>query len=286
MISDAWELYNIAVLSTCSKQSQITERGRWKNHISSLIRGKKVKEINSYDLLIIRNKLEKKGLSPQSVKHCLSLIRRIINRYIEWKRLEITPLNFRGVMPKFDNRSIRYLTKSEYTRLLHYLSEVEKTENWRKITIFAVNTGLRRGEIANLKLSDINLREKFLLVRNTKSKRNRVIPLNNVLLELLSNLPTPCSDYVFTLKNPKKFSKAVKESGLNDNITDRINKVVFHTLRHTFASWLVQAGVPLPVVSELLGHSDIHVTMRYSHLAPSQHRYAIDLISQKIREIK
>ncbi|WP_408936570.1 tyrosine-type recombinase/integrase, partial [Desulfobulbus sp.] len=77
------------------------------------------------------------------------------------------------------------------------------------------------------------------------------------------------------------FRKAVQESGLNDGITDSRQKVVFHTLRHTFASWLVQAGFPIALVSQLLGHSNINVTMRYAHLAPSQAREAVSLIDRQ-----
>jgi integrase len=70
------------------------------------------------------------------------------------------------------------------------------------------------------------------------------------------------------------FSKAVNDLGLNDGITDRRQKVVFHSLRHTFASWLVQMGKPLYTVSQLLGHSDVKMTMRYAHLAPDTQRAA------------
>ncbi len=286
MLADAWELYNLAVLSNCGKHSQATERGRWKKHIKPFLGTKKVKDISSYDLLIIRNKLENKGLSPQTVKHCLSLIRRIIYKYVEWKKLDILTPSFRGVMPKFDNRSVRYLTKSEFIRLSQHLSKIEENENWKHIAIFAVNTGLRRSEIFNIKVSDVNFHDRFLFVRDTKSKTNRTIPLNDIVIDLLSNIPIPDNAYIFIKKNPKIFSRAVKESGLNNNITDRRNKVVFHTLRHTFASWLVQEGVPLSVVSELLGHSNINQTMRYAHLAPSQHRSAVDLIRQKLGHSK
>ena len=82
------------------------------------------------------------------------------------------------------------------------------------------------------------------------------IKLNDKTLLLFKN----CS--------PKTFSRIVEKSGLNDGVTDRIHKVVFHTLRHTFASWLIQKGVALEVVSTLLGHSSLQMTMRYAHLDP------------------
>jgi site-specific recombinase XerD len=69
---------------------------------------------------------------------------------------------------------------------------------------------------------------------------------------------------------------------LNDGIIDPRHKAVFHTLRHTFASWLVQSGFPIALVSQMLGHSSINVTMRYAHLAPSQEHQAVEFIGKKL----
>ncbi len=87
---------------------------------------------------------------------------------------------------------------------------------------------------------------------------------------------------IFQNKNPRLFSRAIKESGVNDNIKDTRDKVVFHTFRHTFASWLVQKGTPLPLVGQILGHSSINVTMRYVHLSQPQAHEAVNLISNRI----
>jgi integrase len=67
----------------------------------------------------------------------------------------------------------------------------------------------------------------------------------------------------------------VADLGLNAGIKDPRQKVVFYTLRHTFASWLVQKGVPLYNVSQLMGHSDLQMTKRYAHLAPENQKAAI-----------
>ena len=61
----------------------------------------------------------------------------------------------------------------------------------------------------------------------------------------------------------------VAELGLNDGVTDRLQKVVFHTCRHTCASWLAQVGIPLYQIKEIMGHSTIAITERYSHLCPT-----------------
>ena len=71
------------------------------------------------------------------------------------------------------------------------------------------------------------------------------------------------------------FDRAVVKLGLNNGVTDRLNKVVPHTLRHTFASWLAQQGETLLTIKELMGHKNIEMTMRYSHLCPDQKRSAV-----------
>lgn len=90
---------------------------------------------------------------------------------------------------------------------------------------------------------------------------------------------------IFIDKNPKIFRKAIEKTGLNEGITDQRNKIVFHTFRHTFASWIVQMGTPLPVVSQLLGHSNLQMTMRYAHLSPSQTHAAVNIISEKLNKL-
>jgi site-specific recombinase XerD len=80
------------------------------------------------------------------------------------------------------------------------------------------------------------------------------------------------------------FARAVERLGFNDGVTDRRQKVVFHTLRHTYASWLVMSGVDLYTVQRLMGHSTISMTERYSHLAPDHLKKAISIFEKSIRE--
>ena len=95
------------------------------------------------------------------------------------------------------------------------------------------------------------------------------------------------SDFCFRTKQGKKlknisktFSRAVDAIGVNDNIQDRMHKVVFHTLRHTFASWLAQDGQDLYLIQKLLGHKDAKMTQRYAHLAPDSLKKGIDRINE------
>ncbi|NDY73068.1 site-specific integrase [Desulfobacter hydrogenophilus] len=274
-VHEAWEFYNDFILQSSSKRSQTTETGRWKNHISPIVEKKIIKELTIYDLLELRKSLEAKKLSPQTIFHCLSLLRRILNRVVDYDPSVQVP-KFRNVMPKFDNRRLRYLSRPEFDRLLNILKKTSKA--WYDISLFAVNTGLRRGEIFNLGFENINKNDRNICILDSKTHKNRVVPLNGTAFKIISNNK---NREIFTLSAPKIFEQAVKKSGLNDGIKDSRHKVVFHTLRHTFASWLVQDGVKLEVVSQLLGHSSLNITMRYAHLAPSQGKSAVNLISEK-----
>ncbi|MGD9825310.1 tyrosine-type recombinase/integrase [Desulfobacter sp.] len=274
-VNEAWNFYNDFILQSFSKRSQTTENGRWKNHISPIVGEKIINELTIFDLFELRKSLEAKKLSPQTIFHCLSLLRRILNRIVDYDPSVQVP-KFRNVMPKFDNRRLRYLSRSEFDRLLNILKKTSKA--WFDISLFAVNTGLRRGEIFNLGSENINNSDRNICILDSKTHKNRVVPLNGTAFKIISHNK---NKKIFTLSAPKIFEQAVEEAGLNDGIKDSRHKVVFHTLRHTFASWLVQDGVKLEVVSQLLGHSNINITMRYAHLAPSQAKSAVNLISEK-----
>ncbi|MCF8432717.1 MAG: site-specific integrase, partial [Melioribacteraceae bacterium] len=148
----------------------------------------------------------------------------------------------------------------------------------------AFYTGMRLGEIVNMRRNWINFEENTITIISdygfsSKSKKERKIPIHNNILEILvSNTNNiQMKDFVFRkgLKNgykkdnvSKKFKKIVRSCGLND-------KIHFHSLRHSFASILVQKGISLYVVKELLGHENLSTTQVYSHLQISNLNEAI-----------
>ena len=107
---------------------------------------------------------------------------------------------------------------------------------------------------------------------STKPSKNRVVPMNDIVREVfLSILKQPDSEYTFNNDHRNAFLKAVK--------TAKITDFKFHDLRHTFASYLVMAGVPLNTIRELLGHSTINMALRYSHLAPDHKSGSVEKLS-------
>ena len=185
-------------------------------------------------------------------------------------------------IPKADNRRDRFLTRDEASRLLTALKERDLSVH--DFALLSLFTGLRSKECLDLTWADIDLEGGRIFVKDTKNKRNRHAFITSELREMLTRREQGQikTDKVFPgVKGGNshsalwfKFDRTVKELGLNDGVSDRRQKAVFHSLRHTFASWLVQMGTPLYTVSKLMGHSDLKMTMRYAHLAPETQKAA------------
>ena len=140
----------------------------------------------------------------------------------------------------------------------------------------AINTGMRRGELFDLKWFDVDFNRRIVHVRQSKSGRPRVIPLNSTAQTLLKGLPKT-SEYVFPCpKNEKRrvndvgrqFERAVKNAKIAD--------FHFHDLRHTAATRMADAGADPFTLAAILGHSDIRMTARYTHATDQAKRRAVD----------
>lgn len=129
----------------------------------------------------------------------------------------------------------------------------------------------------------MNFKRDFISVTDTKSGRNQSIPMTNEVKKMLEEVKkTSTTELVFVSSKGERikevsrtFDRVVEELGLNTNIKDSRNKVVFHTLRHTYASWLVMSGTDLYSVQKLMGHSTMAMTERYSHLSPNHLQKAV-----------
>ena len=185
-------------------------------------------------------------------------------------------------IPQADNRRDRFLTRDEASRLLTALKERDQSAH--DYALLSLFTGLRAKECRELTWADIDLEGGRIFVKDTKNTCNRHAFITAELREMLTRRAQGQSktDKVFPgVKGGishnalwTKFDQTVKELGLNESVSDRRQRLVYHSLRHTFASWLVQMGTPLYTVSKLMGHRDIKMTMRYAHLAPETQKAA------------
>ncbi|MBI3192951.1 MAG: tyrosine-type recombinase/integrase [Ignavibacteriae bacterium] len=191
---------------------------------------------------------------------------------IRWNYLVSNPFK-KVAKPKTTETMPQYFSKDEMRKLLDTIERVE----YRELCLVALYTGLRLGELINLQWSDIDFLNRIVLVRSregftTKSRKNRTVPLNDMVYNLFLNMKeSASSELVFHSRGKrlseiwvsKTFKMYVRKAGLNERLH-------FHSLRHTFASWLVQEGVSLYEVQKLLGHSNISVTQVYAHLQPER----------------
>lgn len=284
---DAWKIYDEKWLPNIVRP--VNERGRYSLHIEQRFADVPLKDIKPLDLETFKQALLAKGLSPKTSHHVLCLIRSIYNKLIEWELYE-GPNPVGGIkMPKVDNARIRYLTIEEAGRLLKDLKR--RSLNWWRMASISLHAGLRLGEILALTWGDLNMDAGVIHVLDAKAG-TRVAHMNDSLKALFQDMPTGSpSSLLFPSREgklltgvdiSKTFARCVNAVGLNKSVIDRRNKVVFHTLRHTFASWLAIDGVPLYTISELMGHSTLEMTKRYAHLCPDSKRDAVAKLAKRI----
>jgi integrase len=205
---------------------------------------------------------------------------------MRWDLIDKNP--FKGMpMMRVPDQMPVYFTKAEFAKFLSVIGD----EWLRDLVIVGVSTGLRRGELLALTWSDVDFERKLIHIHSsenfrTKAGKRRSVPMNEVVCGTLSRRKGRSIDKsVFNPEHKsdinhiatKRFKIYVRKAGLNP-------KLHFHSLRHTFATWLVQGGVGIYEVQKLLGHSSIAVTQIYSHLASSELHSAVRRISIPIIE--
>ena len=239
------------------------------NKLASFFKGKYLFEITSQMIEKYKaTRLEK--VAPATVNRELACLKHMFTKAIDWGFVKANPA--KGVKRlKEPPGRLRYLKTEEVEALLRACSD-----NIRPIVVIALNTGMRKSEILNLKWSDVDLKNLKITVINAKNNESRMIPINQTLYQELLELSQKANgEYVFSnrdgrpFKDIKKgFSSALKRAGIKD--------FRFHDLRHTFGSHLVMQGVGLRTVQQLMGHKEIRMTMRYSHLSPEYVQKAVE----------
>jgi site-specific recombinase XerD len=225
------------------------------------------------------------SVSPVSVNAELRALRSAFGYAMRWGLLDDNPL--RGLtLLRVPASAPAYLTTEAFGQLVSAIGQ-----GWLKeIVVFSVMTGLRRAEVVSLRWQDVDPERGMLLVQSygnfrTKSDKVRAVPLTDEAAAILKKKHDRDASARVFMKDGEKiaedyltkaFKSAVKKAGLD-------SRLHFHSLRHTFASWLVQNGAPLYEVQLLLGHSNIAVTQVYSHLQPEQLHRTVRSLSPIVR---
>jgi integrase len=259
------------------------EKVRYNTHIGPTLGSYSLSAVKPEDVEKIKTELLEKGKAPATVRHVIGQLRRIYNFMAKWDLYQGANPTTHVVLPRADNSRSRFLTREEAEALLASLKIRSKYVYC--LTMFSLYTGMRAGEIMNLRGEHIDLPGGRIRVVDTKTKKDRTVYLSSPLKTMLADFDIKPGELV--LRRPKGgsysrvshvFDRVVKELGFNAGRTDRRDLVVFHSLRHTFASWLVSQGQPLYTVGQLLGHSKPEMTQRYAHLIPEIQRAAVETI--------
>lgn len=234
------------------------------------------KDIEHFKMERLKETVGSKTISTATVNRQLDTLRGIFNKAVVWGKLQTSPMKSIQSL-KVPPGRLRFLEKEEIVKLL-----ANCTKNLKPIVVLALFTGMRRGEILGLKWHDIDVKRNIITLLDTKNGDKREVPMNEqVKTALIRVRKHPETAYIFCNEKGipvhdirKSFSTALTKSG--------IFSFRFHDLRHTFASQLVMAGIDLNTVRELLGHKDMAMTLRYSHLAQSHKQRAVEILGKKM----
>lgn len=265
------------------KRSWLSDESMIRVHIAPAIGKLVMARISALDISGFIETLKHKQLAPGTINRALVLLRYAYKLAHRWSVPGVSLDSFNGVRHlKNDNRIERYLTTEQSIRLL---ASVRDSHNvlLPMIVAFLIYTGGRKREVLDAKWRDIDWVQRSWKISKNKSNKIRHIPLSLGALDTLMLAKTQSeriegSEYIFPNPNTLKpfnsfffsWDAARKRAGMPE--------LRVHDLRHSFASFLVNAGRSLYEVQELLGHADIKTTSRYAHLSRERLNAAVECV--------
>jgi integrase len=268
-----------------------TEEQLFRLHIAPAIGARAFAGIAPIHLEKLKQTMTAAGKSPRTIHYALAVVRQVFNS-----------ARIRGVYrganpvqdvkkPSVDNRRMRFLTHAEAERLMAELAK--RSMSLHDMAMLSLQCGLRASEIFSLEWQDVDFHKGQLYIRDGKNKHSRWSPMTSDVRAMLRGHKDVSggTGLVFRDKRhgeeikevSRAFDQVVKDLGLNDDITDRRLKLVFHSLRHTYASWLVENGTHLFVVKELMGHRSLAMTERYSHVSNDNLKAAVVGLEESLK---
>ena len=257
-----------------------TDRSRFNKYLATDFGDKEPVEILTLDLDRLRVRLLKQGKSPQTVKHVLALLKRLI-RFGVAKGLCNAPDPRKQTinMPRVDNETTEDLDPEELIRLVQAIEDEPNIQaaNFMRLALF---TGMRRGEIFKLEWRDVDFDRGFIHIRHPKGGKSQKIPLNDASRDVLAAHPhVEGTPYVFPGQGGKqRVTIQVASNRIKARAGLPADFRPLHGLRHLFASALASSGqVDMLTLQKLLTHKSPNMTKRYAHLRDDSLRQASDV---------
>lgn len=262
------------------KASIVADASRYHKHIESRIASKIVEEFTTSDVDGLHASMTRKGLAPQTVKHVLALVRRII-RFGVKRGLCVMPGSLHFEMPQVDNLRTEALTDEQLAAYLRALDD-EPDQDTAGLLRLALVTGMRKGALLALRWSDCDFERGLITLQGSSAKKGKTefIPMTTAARAILEAVERMASPFVFPGKDGgqrqdfRRMARRVRDkAGLPKDFRP------LHGLRHAYASMLISSGkVDLYSLQKLLTHNSPAMTQRYSHLRDEALRKAASVI--------
>lgn len=267
------------------KKSWEMDISRIRNHLLPYFGTMRMKDIEKRDVVqLINDQLP--TYKPGSINRVIILLRYMFNLAIKWEVEGVFRNPTAGIPLLKENNQVERFLSTEEAKALLIAIKPSKNPMLQHIVSMLILTGARKREVLDAKWEDFDMERTSWRIPNTKAGKARIVPLSDTATSLLTKLKKKKrSPYAFanpiTLKPYKSiyysWHTARKEAGLDD--------VRIHDLRHSFASFLVNAGRSLYEVQTLLGHTQIKTTQRYAHLSTTSLRAASNEVSLAVPEL-
>ena len=212
-------------------------------------------------------------LKPTGINMRLRHLSSAFSLAVKYKHIQRNPFNDVKKVP-VPNKLPAFLSKDQADNLLKHT----QGKMIHQYIMIALYTGARSGEICNLKWSDVDLETKHIRLYG-KGNKERRIPIPDTLQKYLADRVQKHGYVVTGTRDIKVVTRYFRRYADKKEIN--LRNFRFHDLRHTYASWLAQAGRSIQEIKELLGHTSIHTTMRYAHLIPSNLSSAVSVLDRK-----
>lgn len=286
-LEEAWELYRTRWLPTI-KSAKALQR-RYELHIKSYFKRRTLQSITKSEIQQFTIKLLNKTVSTTKAGHLsagtvskvIELLNSLYSKMAEWEYLAETAFPTKNIkIPNSKMKRERYLQPQEAIRLLEHLERI--SSQYYFIAKIGIYTGMRLQEILSLTTAQIDLSARIMSIDGKTG--NRAVFIAEPLIPDLEKLMSEALDGLLIHMNgqpitrtaaTKRFIRIFDAMGLNDGVTEKKNKLVFHSLRHTFCSWLAMQGVSLYTIGSLAGHSNTDTTQRYAKLSASVQHEAL-----------
>ena len=261
------------------EKTYINEEGLYRLHLAGTIGALPFCKIAPFHLERIKKTMSDKGLSNRTIQYVLQLTRQVFNSARHLGIYTGEPPTKAVKWPKLDNMKLRYLSVSESEKLLKALAA--KSRNLHDVALLSLHAGLRFGEIAALTWSCVNWEAGTLAILDAKTGSRTAYPTKKAKEMLRNRTQGRPDELIFPKRSgidgtmaqaSKVFGETVNDLKLNEGITDRKQKVTFHTLRHSYATLLYEKTHDLYLTQRSLGHATGTMTARYAKMSENRLR--------------